>query len=81
MGYAFYQIWRCGEMIDAGYGVSSVCERNGCVNEINRGLGYLCGKTPGGDEYGCGGYFCDEHLGGHDCTGPLTPSVGSDEFR
>jgi hypothetical protein len=25
-------------------------------------LGYLCGRDPGGDEYGCGGYYCGAHL-------------------
>lgn len=64
MGYAYYEITRNGEMIEAGYGVETVCEEPGCKKEIDRGLGYLCGKDPGGDEHGCGGYFCGQHLYG-----------------
>lgn len=63
MGYAYYEIIRNGEKIKAGYAVKATCEKtSGCKTTIDRGLGYLCGKTPGGDEHGCGGYFCGEHL-------------------
>lgn len=62
MGYAHYTIYRNGEEIEAGYGVAATCEQDGCTEQIDRGLAYLCGATPGGDEYGCGGYFCSEHL-------------------
>ncbi|WP_327335877.1 hypothetical protein OG384_04385 [Streptomyces sp. NBC_01324] len=62
MGYAHYEITRNGETIQAGYGVETVCEKDGCKETINRGLGHLCGKAPGGDEHGCGGYFCGQHL-------------------
>lgn len=62
MGNAQYKIDRNGEEIEAGYGVETVCEEDGCTEQIDRGLGYLCGRTPGGDEYGCGGYYCGEHL-------------------
>ncbi|MBQ1118456.1 hypothetical protein [Streptomyces sp. C3-3] len=62
MGYAHYEIHRNGETIQAGYAVEAVCEKDGCNEKIDRGLGYLCGKTPGGDEHGCGGYYCDPHL-------------------
>ncbi|WP_369211334.1 hypothetical protein [Streptomyces flavofungini] len=62
MGYASYEITRQdGTTIQAGYGIDTVCEQDGCTEKIDRGLAYLCGKTPGGDEYGCGGYFCGEH--------------------
>ncbi|WP_394436249.1 hypothetical protein [Streptomyces sp. SGAir0957] len=61
MGHASYEITRNGEPIQAGYGIGAVCEQDGCETEIDRGLAYLCGNTPGGDEYGCGGYFCAEH--------------------
>lgn len=64
MGYAHYEIIRNGEKIDAGYGVEAVCEQDGCDAKIDRGLAYLCGKHPGGDEHGCGGYFCEQHLYG-----------------
>ncbi|NUK00583.1 hypothetical protein [Streptomyces lunaelactis] len=62
MGNAFYSVLRNGEEIEAGYGVQAVCEEPGCTEVIDRGLAYLCGQTPGGDEYGCGGYFCPQHL-------------------
>jgi hypothetical protein len=62
MGYAHYTVSRRGELIEAGYGVEDVCNDKDCGEEIDRGLGYLCGATPGGDEYGCGGYFCGGHL-------------------
>ncbi|MWA08776.1 hypothetical protein [Streptomyces sp. BA2] len=66
MGYAYYEIIRNGEKIEAGYSVKADCEKTGCKEKIDRGLGYLCGSTPGGDEYGCGGYFCGDHrLGGY----------------
>lgn len=62
MGNAHYTISRNGEQIEAGYSVETVCEQDGCTERIDRGLAYLCGATPGGDEYGCGGYFCGQHL-------------------
>ncbi|MCX4778690.1 hypothetical protein [Streptomyces sp. NBC_01264] len=62
MGYAHYIVHRDGEQIEAGYDVQAVCEEPGCTESIDRGLAYLCGEMPGGDEYGCGGYFCGHHL-------------------
>jgi hypothetical protein len=64
MGYAHYEIIRNGRTIEAGYAVEAVCEEAGCKAKIDRGLAYLCGKHPGGDERGCGGYFCEQHLYG-----------------
>jgi hypothetical protein len=64
MGYARYEIYRNGEKIQAGYGIETVCEKDGCNEKIDRGLAFLCGETPGGDENGCGGYFCGQHLYG-----------------
>jgi len=64
MGYAYYEITHNGEKIEAGYSVEAVCEEDGCDEKIDRGLAYLCGKFPGGDEHGCGGYFCGQHLYG-----------------
>jgi hypothetical protein len=65
MGYAYYEITRNGETIQAGYSVETICEaEEGCDEKIDRGLAHLCGATPGGDEYGCGGYFCADHLYG-----------------
>lgn len=62
MGYAHYTIQRNGETIEAGYNVPATCEQPACSAQIDRGLAYLCGQTPGGDEHGCGGYYCGSHL-------------------
>ncbi|MFG3488539.1 hypothetical protein [Streptomyces sp. NPDC047972] len=62
MGYGSYTIQRNGETIDAGYGIDTTCEEPGCDADIDRGLAHLCGKHPGGDEHGCGGYYCAKHL-------------------
>ncbi|MCD9144359.1 hypothetical protein [Streptomyces albireticuli] len=62
MGYAYYTVRRKGEQIAAGYSVVAVCDESGCAEQIDRGLACLCGTHPGGDEYGCGGYFCGQHL-------------------
>jgi hypothetical protein len=58
MGYGYYEIIRNGEKIEAGYGVKARCEKRWCWRRIDRGLAYLCGKTPGGDEHGCGDNHC-----------------------
>lgn len=47
---------------DIGYGVPAYCDHPGCMEEINRGLSYVCGGEPYGGEHGCGLYFCGEHL-------------------
>lgn len=47
---------------DVGYGVPAICEHPECTNEIDRGLAYVCGDMHDGGEYGCGLYFCGEHL-------------------
>lgn len=47
---------------DIGYGVPAICDFPGCGEEIDRGLGYVCGGGPYGGEHGCGLFFCDEHL-------------------
>lgn len=62
MGYAHYEIYRNGQKIEAGYAVEAECEQPDCKEQIDRGLDYLCGQMPGGDEFGCGGYFCGQHL-------------------
>lgn len=73
MGYASYTIQRNGETIDAGYGIDATCEEPGCDADIDRGLAHLCGQAPGGDEHGCGGYYCAKHLfmGPNAATGDL----------
>lgn len=62
MGYARYTITRNGQQIEAGYDVEAECEQPGCDALTHRGVEQFCGETPGGDEYGCGGYFCGWHL-------------------
>lgn len=47
---------------DIGYGVPAYCDHPGCMKEIDRGLSYVCGGEPHGGEYGCGLFFCGEHL-------------------
>jgi hypothetical protein len=59
MGYASYDT----PLGPAGYGIEDICNEDGCGTEIDRGLSFLCGMTPGRpDEHGCGLWFCDEHL-------------------
>lgn len=62
MGYAHYEVVRGGETIEAGYAVKAMCDKPDCTARVYRGIDALCGETPGGDEHGCGGYFCDPHL-------------------
>lgn len=71
MGYGFYFV---GER-PAGYMVLATCDKRGCEEEIDRGLGYLCGQYPHdlwSDEPGCGRYYCEAHLGGYWPTGGCT---------
>jgi len=47
-----------------GYGVPAYCDHPRCDKKIDRGLSYVCGnEEPYGGEYGCGLYFCEDHLG------------------
>jgi hypothetical protein len=49
---------------DIGYGVPAPCDQPGCPEEIDRGLGFVCGDDPYGGEHGCGLYFCGRHRAG-----------------
>lgn len=49
---------------DIGYGVPATCDHPGCGEEIDRGLGYVCGARPWGGERGCGLFFCGKHQAG-----------------
>lgn len=64
MGYGYYQgAWP--EHPAAGYMVIATCDKRGCDEEIDRGLGYICGSDPHGPwdmAPGCGRYFCEKHL-------------------
>lgn len=46
---------------DIGYGVPARCDHPGCLEEIDRGLSYVCGGQPYGGDHGCGLYFCSKH--------------------
>ncbi|MFK8844695.1 hypothetical protein [Streptomyces sp. Ac-502] len=79
MGYARYEITRSdGVAIEAGYAVEALCDWPGCPETVSRGMDALCGLTPGGDEFGCGKWFCNEHLvmapdgAGYRCPGCRT---------
>lgn len=70
MGYGFYIVSSGDGALygtrPGGYMVIATCDKRGCNEEIDRGLGYLCGTTPHGPydaEPGCGRYFCGKHLG------------------
>lgn len=54
-----------------GYGVTATCDHPGCMEQIDRGLGYACGGMHGpedahGDEC-CERYFCGKHRVGFYC--------------
>ncbi len=49
-----------GRMV--GYAVDAVCDAPGCEEAIDRGLAYVCGDMHDGGDYGCGLYFCGNHL-------------------
>jgi hypothetical protein len=45
-----------------GYAVEATCDLDDCEEKIDRGLAYVCGGMHDGDEFGCGQYFCPQHL-------------------
>ena len=48
---------------EIGYGVEANCDLLSCKKEIDRGLSFRCGGTHSlHNEYGCGNYFCSEHM-------------------
>lgn len=62
---------------EAGYAVTSACDRPGCDEIIFRGMDALCGDmpatTPTADKdtlAGCGGWYCEAHLEDHKCVRP-----------
>lgn len=62
MGWAFVGVDEYGR--ESGYGIGATCDKRGCDEEINRGLGYCCGPMHGGDDGGgCGRYYCGKHVG------------------
>ena len=72
---------------DIGYGVPAVCDHPACNEEIDRGLGYVCGGEPYGGEDGCGLYFCGKHLYPKKCNRcnehkePYEPKPDIQEWR
>lgn len=56
--------WAVGkhEGRDIGYGVPAICDHPSCEVRIDRGLAYVCGSNPYGEEHGCGLFFCYTHL-------------------
>lgn len=59
MGYGSYET----PLGTGGYNVPDLCNLDGCTEEIDRGLAYLCGNYPGVPEGGgCGRWFCGSHL-------------------
>lgn len=58
MGYSVY--WNEKQARWCGYGVPAYCDHPNCTEEIDRGMGYVCGE-PLQDEFGCGLYFCAKH--------------------
>jgi hypothetical protein len=60
MGYAVY--WNESQKRFCGYGVPAYCDHPTCKEEIDRGMGYVCGE-PLQDQFGCAMYFCTEHTG------------------
>lgn len=61
MGYAHYTRTIDGLERHLGYAIRAECDHPDCTTRIDRGLGYLCGAEPGGDDEGCGRYFCEAH--------------------
>ena len=44
-----------------GYVFKATCDHEGCSEEIDRGLSYVCGDMHGEDEVSCERYFCETH--------------------
>lgn len=47
---------------EVGYAVEAECDTASCNAQIDRGLAYVCGGMHDGGEFGCGRYFCPDHL-------------------
>jgi hypothetical protein len=64
MGWAFVGTDYYGR--EAGYGIQATCDKRGCNEVIDRGLGYICGDMHHGPfdmEPGCGRFYCEDHRG------------------
>jgi len=47
---------------EIGYSVEAECDEDGCAEQIDCGLAYVCGGMHDGGDHGCGRYFCGTHL-------------------
>lgn len=47
---------------EVGYTVDAICDHPGCDVEIDRGLGFACGGSPGATHASCELHFCADHL-------------------
>lgn len=56
MGYGCYEL----DGRDCGYGVPAKCDHPDCNEDIDRGLGYVCGGSNHNEE-GCWRFFCGKH--------------------
>lgn len=54
MGYQCYEM----NGRDQGYGVPAKCDHPDCDEDIDRGMGYVCGGDP---TENCGLFFCNKH--------------------
>ncbi len=63
MGWAYgiHKSDRFGER-EIGYGVEAECDEPGCTTMIDRGLAYRCGGQDMSNPYGCGDFYCSDHL-------------------
>lgn len=64
MGWAFCGTDYYGREI--GYGIEATCDKRGCDELIDRGLGCICGDMHHGPfdmAPGCGRYYCEDHRG------------------
>lgn len=55
----------CGEDDEGrpiGYAALATCDKEGCEEEINRDLAFVCGEMHGASDISCGRYFCYAHL-------------------
>lgn len=60
-GYGIHRSDRFGER-EIGYTVEAECDYTGCTKKIDRGLAYRCGGQDLSSPYGCGDFFCYDHL-------------------
>lgn len=65
---------------DIGYGVPAECDYPDCSKRIDRGLSYVCGSDPYGGAWGCGLYFCSDHLETKEVKNLRTIQVPGEEF-